>query len=221
MSEFKRTVNNRLTKVEDYIREYNIVSYPEIKKDLIILAKDSKALKELVNNNFKFMREYNKAINFLNWFDFNMLVSEKLAKEAFNKKYVELPSIDIPFESGLFINFDINALQEAEKDNTITNFISRGGLNNHCFVVDAGATDISICNTPTRDFSLYDTIQVGDITIKRSTNKPKVKYEEKVGCVWERPFDYNESTVISVYKYLKGIYDTSKTISKYKDKYNY
>ena len=217
MSEFKRTVNNRLTKVEDYIREYNIVNYPEIKKDLIILAKDSKALKELVNNNFKFMREYNKAINFLNWFDFNMLVSEKLAKEAFNKKYVELPSIDIPFESGLFINFDINALEE----DTITNFISRGGLNNYGLNVDACAADISMCNTPTRDFSLHDIIQVGDVTIKKSINKPKVKYEEKVGCVWERPFDYNESTVISVYKYLKGIYDTSKTISKYKDKYNY
>lgn len=221
MSEFKRTVNNRLTKVEDYIREYNIVSYPEIKKDLVTLAKNSKALKELVSNNFKFMREYNKAINFLNWFDFNMLASEKLAKEAFNKKYAELPSINTSFDNGVFINFDINALEEAEKDDTITNFISRGGLNNYGFGVDACATDISICNTPTRDFSLYDTIQVGDITIKRSIDKPKVKYEEKVGCVWERPFDYEESIVISVYKYLKSIYDASKTISKYKDKYNY
>ena len=221
MSEFKRTVNNRLTKVEDYIREYNIVSYPEIIKDLATLAKNSKALKELVDNNFKFMREYNKAINFLNWFDFNMLASEKLAKEAFNKKYAELPLINIAFDNGVFINFDINALEEAEKDGTITNFISRGGLNNYCLSVDACASDISICNTPTRDFSLHDTIQVGDITIKRSINKPKVKYEEKVGCVWERPFDYSESIVISVYKYLKGIYDTSKAISKYKDKYNY
>ena len=212
MSEFKRTINNRLTKVEDYIREYNIVNYPEIKKDLVTLAKNSKALKELVSNNFKFMREYNKAINFLNWFDFNMLASEKLAKEAFNKKYAELPSIDASFDDGVFINFDINALEEVEKED------SRGGLNNYCLGVNTCATDISICNTPTRDFSLYDTIQVGDITIKRSTNKPKVKYEEKVGCVWERPFDYNESTVISVYKYIKGIYDTSKTISKYRNK---
>lgn len=217
MSEFKRTVNNKLTAIEDHIREYNIVNYPEIirliKKDLVTLAENSKALKELVSNNFKFMREYNKAINFLNWFDFNMLASEKLAKEAFNKKYAELPSIDASFDDGIFINFDINALEEVEKED------SRGGLNNYCLGVNTYATDISICNTPTRDFSLYDTIQVGDITIKRSTDKPKVKYEEKVGCVWERPFDYNESTVISVYKYLKGIYDTSKTISKYRNKY--
>ena len=55
----------------------------------------------------------------------------------------------------------------------------------------------------------------------KDKHKEKVKYEEKVGCVWERPFDYDETTVIAVAEYLKSIYDTSKTISKYKDKYNY
>ena len=89
MSEFKRTVNNRLSAIEDHIREYNIVNYPEIIKDLVTLAKNSKALKELVSNNFKFMREYNKAINFLliiHTPSFKLLIS-KISTNTYDNYY--------------------------------------------------------------------------------------------------------------------------------------
>ena len=154
------------------------------------IKNDCKEIRDYISADIKLIRDYNKAVAFLNWFDFNALESSKLAKEAFNKKWDDLPKKN---------SFKVYSL--LFEDNNLSMYGICGSIS---------TLDYPISN-------YYST----SLQSLKDKHKEKVKYEEKVGCVWERPFDYDETTVIAVAEYLKSIYDTSKTISKYKDKYNY
>ena len=154
------------------------------------IKNDCKEIRDYISADIKLIRDYNKAVAFLNWFDFNALESSKLAKEAFNKKWDDLPKKS-PFKVYSLLFEDKN--------------LSMYGI----------CESISTLDYP---ISNYYSVPLQSL---KDNHKEKVKYEEKVGCVWERPFDYDETTVIAVAEYLKSIYNTSKTISKYKDKYNY
>lgn len=164
----------------------------DVKSDLCYIAKNNKELKKYIDQKFNNIEVYLKALTFLNWFDFDNLASEKLAQEAFHKRYIELPESNSIKREPFYINFDI----KAEED-----------LNNRL--------DIDANIAINHDYYIYNPNLVPNIEIKKSYPKPKVKYEEKVGCVWERPFNYEFDVVVKVYEYLKSVYETSKKISKY------
>ena len=166
----------------------------DVKSDLCYIAKNNKELKKYIDQKFDNIEVYLKALTFLNWFDFDNLASEKLAQEAFHKRYIELPESNLIKREPFYINFDI----KAEED-----------LNNRL--------DIDANIAINHDYYIYNPNLVPNIEIKKSYPKPKVKYEEKVGCVWERPFNYEFDVVVKVYEYLKSVYETSKKISKYND----
>lgn len=164
----------------------------DVKSDLCYIVKNNKELKKYIDQKFDNIAIYLKALSFLNWFDFDCLASEKLAQEAFHKRYIELPESNSIKRELFYINFDI----KAEED-----------LNNRLNIGDNIAIN--------HDYYIYNPNLVPNIEIKKSYPKPKVKYEEKVGCVWERPFNYEFDVVVKVYEYLKSVYETSKKIFKY------
>lgn len=160
----------------------------ELARTVDSIKNDCKEIRDYISADIKLIRNYNKAIAFLNWFDFDALESSKLAREAFNKKWDDLPKKS-PFKVYSLLFEDKNLSMYG---------ICEGMIN-------TGYQISNYYNAPTQ--SLKD------------KHKEKVKYEEKVGCVWERPFDYDETTVIAVAEYLKEIFNISKTISKYRNKY--
>ena len=150
------------------------------------ITNDCKEIRDYISADIKLIRDYNKAVAFLNWFDFDALESSKLAREAFNKKWDDLPKKS-PFKvySLLF------------EDKNLSMYGICGSISN---------LDYPISN-------YYNTT----LQSLKDKHKEKVKYEEKVGCVWERPFDYDEIIVIAVAEYLKSILDKSKIVSKYSE----
>lgn len=155
-------------------------------KTIDSIKNDCKEIRDYISADIKLIRDYNKAVAFLNWFDFNALESSKLAREAFNKKWNDLPKKS-PFKvySLLFEDKNLSRYEICE------------GISN-------------------LDYSISNYYRAPSQSLK-DKHKEKVKYEEKVGCVWERPFDYDETTVIAVAEYLKLIVDKNRIISKYSE----
>lgn len=179
----------------------------DVKSDLCYIAKNNKELKKYIDQKFDNIEVYLKALTFLNWFDFDNLASEKLAQEAFHKRYIELPESNSIKRELFYINFDIKAEEDLNNRLNIGDNIA---INHDYYNYNPIAKKGQIAER--EELNL-----IPNIEIKKSYPKPKVKYEEKVGCVWERPFNYEFDVVVKVYEYLKSVYETSKKISKYND----
>lgn len=179
-SDFKSTEKHM-----DYIYD-NLDNLDGLDRTVDSIKNDCKEIRDYISSDIKLIRDYNKAIAFLNWFDFNALRSSKLAREAFNKKWDDLPKKN-PFK--------VYSLLFEDKKPSMYGIC--GGITN---------SDYQISN--------YYSAPLQSL---KDTHKEKVKYEEKVGCVWERPFDYDETTVIAVAEYLKLILDKNRIISKYSE----
>lgn len=168
---------------------------------------ECRRLRQNIESDIQLMREYNKALAFLNWFDFSRLASQKLAQEVFDKKWEDLTI------SKTFNSYSYLFPEEVKITNTYINdtTIQLGSIGESPY-----SKSFSCCSN--LDNNVYDSIQINDVNIKLNKKQEKIKYEEKIGCVCEKPFNYDESVVIAVYEYLKDILNKNKLILKYRDK---
>lgn len=200
MKEIKDTVNEYCGQtsaiMDRLLKEFNRIG--DIYRDKI----NSLAIRD------KYNKEYIKALNFLNWFDWDKLYSQTLVKEAKNKLLKDLyySQTDAVFGDVNQINKDdntidieyINTGKRKVKDNIVT---SHGSL--YC-VNTSGNASLCVAN-----HSVMDTYY------PHKEEKPKYNYDDYVKAVVNAPYKFSKETVYKVYKYLLEVIDKDKITSKY------
>lgn len=209
----KKEINEALTKLEKETKELEIkTSRRDFDNSEAIKAINKKCelLKNYVANDFELTRKYVQSMSYIEHFNFDIIHSNKLKEEAKKKKYKD---------TSAYMNYHSYHERALE--------FEEPNLKECCISLDR-AVSHDTCFTfapyrePTIKFSDdVESFTIGDqeIKINRKSDKEKevYKYEETVEYVVNRPFEFNEDTIISVTNYLNGILNKDAEIEKYEN----
>lgn len=154
-----------------------------------------------LNDSQKTLTEWVEALNFLSWFNWDKIYSNKLIKEAKNKLWHELdyPQATSHIPDKLdFDNITIKPKKDTEKYGQYT-------INSNFGV---GKCEYSISPNITE-------LKIDGRTVYLEDPRPKYEYRDYVKAVVATPHNFPKEVVYSVYKYLKDIINKDKLTKEY------